>query len=163
MKYLFVTLLLISPGVFAQSKTLEVKGLVEKTMTLTSEQLGQMPVQEGRDFKVVSTSGEVRRTLDTYRGVRLSDVLKQAVIQMPSQKDKGKYYVVAKATDGYTAIFSHNDLFNNPTGEGVLVLFEENGRPIVESGSFVLISTSDKITGARHVKWLQSIEVRKVD
>lgn len=163
MKFLFLAFLFLSPGVFAQSKTLEIKGLVEKPITLTSEQLQQMPVQEGRDFKIVSSSGDVRRKIDTYRGVRLSDVLKQAVIQLPNQKDKGKYYVVAQATDGYTAIFSHNDLFNNPTGDGVLILFEENGQPIVESGAFVLVSTIDKITGARHVKWLQTIDVRKVD
>ena len=64
--------------------------------------------------------------------------------------------------DGYTAIFSYHEIFNNPTGDKILVLFEENGMPIDKDGAFVLISATDKITGARHVKWLKTIEVKKI-
>ncbi len=163
MKNLVFALLFLPGFVFAQSETVEIKGLVEKPLTLTVEALKQLPVQEGRDFKIVSSSGEVRSTLGSYRGVRLTDVLKQAAIQLSNPKEKGRYFVVATATDGYTAIFSHNDLFNNPTGDGVLVLFEENGQPIGKNGAFVLISLTDTISGARHVKWLKTIEVRKVE
>lgn len=153
------------PGVlFAQSETLEIRGLVEKPQTWRVENLKNFPVQEGRDFNIVSASGQVRYTLESYRGVRLTELLNAAVVRLPNQKEKGKYFVVATATDGYTAVFSHNDLFNNPTGEGVLVLFEENGKPIpAAQGAFVLVSLTDKISGARHVKWLKTIDVRKVD
>lgn len=164
MRQLLLALFFLPSLLFAQSETLEIRGLVEKPQTLTVESFKKYPVQEGRDFKVVSASGQVRYTLESYRGVRLTDLLDAAVVQLPNQREKGRYFVVATATDGYTAIFSHNDLFNNPTGEGVLVLFQENGKPIpAAQGAFVLISLTDKISGARHVKWLKTIDVRKVE
>ncbi len=145
------------------STQIELMGLVERPLIITLDSLKSLPLQTGGPINIVSTSGQVRKTFQSYRGVLLRDLLDKAHIQMPNQKDKGKYYVVTRATDGYTAVFAHNELFNNPTGKQVLILFEENGKPIAEDGAFVLLTGDDTITGARHVKWLNRIEVRKVE
>lgn len=146
----------------SRSESIAITGNVENYLTLTIKDLQQMNVVNGTDFKVVSTSGEVRKEFKTYKGVLLSELLDKAKIVLQSPKEKGKIYFVATATDGYMAIFSYHEIFNNPAGDKVLVLFEENGKAIDKDGAFVLISATDKITGARHVKWLKSIEVKKL-
>ena len=144
------------------SQTLSIVGLVENPLVLKINNLQQMKIVEGADFKVINTSGETRKTFTTYKGILLKDLLDKAKITLQNPKEKTKLYFVATATDGYTAIFSYHEIFNNPTGDKVLVLFEENGKEIDKDGAFVLISASDEITGARHVKWLVKIEVKKI-
>lgn len=160
---LLLASLLLSQG-FAQQRSpqVEITGLVEYSLTITAEVLQGYKIYEKQNVKIVSSGGEVRKEFKTLKGVRLKDLLEKAKIQMASPKEKGKLYIVAQATDGYAAIFSHNELFNNPSGEDVLLVFEENGQPINEDGALVLMSLSDTITGARHVKWLKTIEVRKL-
>ena len=166
MKNLILSILLctlyINVKAQSNSETLSISGIVENPLTLKVEDLSKMKVIEGADFKVVSTSGEIRKEFKTYKAVLLKDLLDKAKINLQNPKEKGKLYFVATATDGYTAIFSYHEIFNNPAGDNVLVVFEVNGKPIDKDGAFVLISTIDKITGARHVKWLKNIEVRKI-
>lgn len=145
------------------SATLELSGLVDRPTTLTIDSLRAMPVQTGGPVDIVSSSGQVRKAIRSFRGVVLLDLLNKAKIQLPNQKEKGRYYIVARGTDGYAAVFAHNELFNNPTGGQVFVLYAENDQPITTDGAFVLLTADDVVTGARHVKWLNRIEVRKVD
>ena len=144
------------------SETLGISGLVESPLSLKISDLQQMKVVEGTNFKVVSTSGEIRKEFKTYKAILLKDLLDKAKISLQNPKEKGKLYFVASATDGYTAIFSYHEIFNNLTGDNVLVVFEVNGKPIDKDGAFILISATDKITGARHVKWLSTVEVKKI-
>lgn len=159
--WLFVT----APAPLAQktSEKVLITGLVERPLTITLDTLRTMPAQTGGPINIVSTSGQVRRRIQSFRGVLLRDLLDKAHIQMPNQKEKGKYYIVAQATDGYTAVFAYNELFNNPTGKQVFILFEEDSKPIADDGAFVLLTADDTVTGARHVKWLNRIDIRKVD
>ena len=165
--FLFIVslwLLTVSSDIRAQqSSSIRLSGLVDHPLTLTIDSLRTMPAQIGGPVDIVSSSGQVRKTIRSFRGALLRDLLDKARIQLPNQKEKGKYYVVARGTDGYTAIFSHNELFNNPTGKQVFVLYAENDQPITTDGAFVLLTTDDLVTGARHVKWLNRIEVRKVE
>lgn len=165
MKNLLLSILLLSfitAKAQSNSEILSIFGLVENHLTLKINDLQLMETIEDVDFKVVSSSGETRKTFKTYKGVLLKNILDRAKINLQNPKEKGKLYFIATATDGYTAIFSYHEVFNNPTGDKVLVLFEENGKAIDKDGAFVLISAMDKITGARHVKWLKTIEVKKI-
>jgi hypothetical protein len=72
--------------------------------------------------------------------------------------------VVATATDGYRAVFSWPEIANTPVGDGVLVLFERDGQPLpAREGAIALLSTTDRVLGARHVRNLMRIELRTVD
>jgi hypothetical protein len=76
---------------------------------------------------------------------------------------KERTYVVARATDGYPAVFSWGELYNTPVGRGVLVAFERDGAPLRDGeGRIALVSSADERPGPRHVKWLNRIEVRRV-
>ncbi len=144
------------------SHTLEVKGEVERILTLNVDSLKQMNTQNIEHFKVVCQSGATMKENASCKGVLLRDILEKAVIKQSGHKDRN-FYIVARASDNYKATFSWAELFNNPTGDNVFVLFEENGKPIKEQGEMILICQNDIKTGPRHVYWLNQIEVKRVD
>jgi hypothetical protein len=96
------------------------------------------------------------------KGVPLRTLLKKAVIVSPD-RDMRKIIIVAKSTSGQLAIFSWVDIFDSPTGDGVLVFFERDGKALADDeGRIALISGKDTNLSCRHVRWLKSIEVRHV-
>lgn len=152
------------PGNSAQyiSKQVVVKGAVEQSLTLTVADLKTMPVATLEDIKVVCKNGTIAKTDRTCKGVLLKDILQKAKIQQAQHKNRS-FYIIARATDNYKAIFSGEEIFNSATGDNVYILFEENKQPITSEGEMVLISTSDRVTGPRHVRWLSSIEVNTAE
>lgn len=154
----------IPPGDSAKyiSKQVNIAGNVEHPLTLTVDSLKKMKVVTIENFNVICSSGATMKTDKTCKGVLLKDILEKANIKQADHKDRN-FYIVAKATDGYKATFSWAELFNNPTGDNVYVLFEENGKPIKEEGDMILICKNDIKTGPRHVYWLKSIEVNRVE
>ena len=144
------------------SKQVAVKGNVEHELIFNVDTLKQMKIATLENFNVVCQSGANTKVNKTCKGVLLRDILEKAVIKQSNHKDRN-FYIVAKATDNYKATFSWAEIFNNPTGDNVYVLFEENGEPIKEQGEMILICKNDIKTGPRHVYWLNSIEVKRVD
>lgn len=140
--------------------SIEIKGEIENPLQLTIDSLKTFPVKTINDFKVVCQTGETKKMDKTAKGVLLKDILEKAKIKQSGHKDRN-FYIVARASDDYKATFSWAELFNNPTGENVYVLFEENGKP-VKKGEMILIAANDIKTGPRHVYWLKSIEIYKV-
>jgi hypothetical protein len=99
----------------------------------------------------------------SFKGVPLLTLLEKAGVLAPGRHDLKKIVIFAKASDDYAVVFSWNEIFNSPVGEGVLVYFEKDGKPLgADEGRIALISTKDLHLGARHVRWLYVIEVRKV-
>lgn len=141
--------------------SLEVKGDVEFPLMLTIDSLKKMNVLALDSFKVVCQTGATTTGNVNFRGVLLKEILEKANIVQHSHKDRN-FYIVARSTDGYMATFSWAEIFNNPTGENTYVIFEENDAPI-RKGAFVLNTTNDIKTGPRHVYWLKSIEVKRVE
>ncbi|WP_106917601.1 molybdopterin-dependent oxidoreductase [Chryseobacterium aurantiacum] len=143
------------------SKELKIIGDVVNPLTITVDSLKKMNVREFKDFKIVCQSGLTKESIHSTKGVLLKDILEKAKIIQKDHTDRN-FYIVAKATDGYKATFSWGEIFNNPTGEQIYVVFEQNGEPLKNKGEMVLVSLNDTKTGPRHVKWLKSIEVTRV-
>lgn len=140
-----------------------VDGAVENRLDLGVEDLAQFPPQQIGELPLVCQSGANLGQLEQLKGVRLRDILEKAVVKAPKHNDVKKMVVVAAASDGYKVVFSWSELFNSPLGEGVIVFFEKDGRPLADDeGRIALVSGKDIRTGPRHVKWLQRIEVRKI-
>lgn len=144
------------------SRTIEVAGEVYTPISLTVDSLKKMKVTTIENFKVICQSGAEKKENKTCKGVLLRDILEKAKIKKTDHKDRN-FYIVARATDNYKATFSWAEIFNNPTGDNVYVIFEENGKPIDSQGEMILISKNDIKTGPRHVYWLNKIEVYRVD
>ena len=143
------------------SKEIKVTGDVLTPLTLTVDSLKKMKVVELKDFKIVCQRGLTKDSVESTKGVLLTDILEKAKIAQQEHKDRN-FSIVARGSDDYKATFSWAELFNNPTGEKVYVLFEQNGKPLKEKGEMILVSMTDTKTGPRHVKWLKSIEVTRV-
>lgn len=145
------------------TERLEVRGTVEHPLDLGLAELRAFPAQQLSEVPLICQSGAQVGKLENFRGVRLRDVLEKAVIKAPAHNDVKKMVVVATASDGYAVVFSWSELFNTAVGDGVLVLFEKGGQPIPDDrGRIALVSTQDLRTGPRSVKWLRSLEVRKI-
>lgn len=143
------------------STEVAVMGDVFKPLTLTVDSLKKMNVKEIKDFDIVSHSGITKEHIKSVKGVLLKEILEKAKISQQDHTDRN-FYIVARASDDYKATFSWAELFNNPTGDKTYVVFEKDEKPLKEEGEMILISLSDTKTDTRHVKWLKSIEVTRV-
>ncbi|WP_242404484.1 molybdopterin-dependent oxidoreductase [Janthinobacterium agaricidamnosum] len=149
------------PAYVTQSIT--VSGQVEQGLTLTVQDLRQFPARQVTDVPSAGKGGADMGKSRHFKGVLLRDILDQAKLAAPTHNDAKKLYIVATASDGYQAVFSWGEIFNAPLGDGVLVLYEQDGKPLDDGeGKIAMISSKDTRTGPRHVKWLKSISVRKV-
>ncbi|SFN73017.1 Oxidoreductase molybdopterin binding domain-containing protein [Capnocytophaga haemolytica] len=143
------------------SHEVKVVGEVENPMTLTVDKLKKMNVHEIKNKQIICSSGENRGDIHTAKGVLLKEILFDADIKQKDHKDRN-FFIVARATDGFTAGFSWAELFNSPNGEQAYVIFEENGKPLTEKGEMIVMSFNDTKTGPRHVMWLKTIEVHRI-
>ena len=140
-----------------------ISGLVDEPKTITFSDLEKEKIVTIAEFKITNHAGEFRKTYKNIKAVRLLDVWKDVTITATNPKFLSEYYVIFKATDGYSVVASWNELFNTEVGNDFYLVVEADGKSQAESAErILLISTKDFKTGRRHVKSLQSIEVRKI-
>ena len=148
----------------AVTTSLAVKGSVERELRLSVDDLKALPVQRIDDVRSIRDSGGEAPTAETvrhYTGCLLRDVLDRAKPVEKKRLDLRKSVVIATASDGYRVVFSWAELYLSPIGEGALVIYERDGAPLGDDeGRIALVSLKDTRPGPRHVKWLQSIELR---
>lgn len=142
--------------------SLSVSGDAKKSKTFSVEDVKTLPSRTLTDVAVISKRGMTM--IKSLKGVLLKELLDRADVIAKTNGKTKKTFIVATAADGYTAIFSWNELFNSPIGEGVLVAYEKEGAPVPDTeGRFLLVSAKDYMTGSRHVRWLKSVDVRRID
>jgi hypothetical protein len=145
------------------TQTLNLGGRVQHKLALSPEALKDFPVQAPAEIPIIGRTGETLRILKGYVGAKLTDILDKSVLLSADHNDLKKSIVVATASDDYKAVFSWNELYNTTVGEGVLVLYAKDGKPLGDDeGRIALISTRDSHTGPRHVRWLQDVQVQKI-
>jgi DMSO/TMAO reductase YedYZ molybdopterin-dependent catalytic subunit len=155
-----VFLLAVSLPAGAQTATtgadhLSVGGNVPKPLMLSLDDLRNMP------HKTMKVMNEHEKKEETYEGVPLADLLKQA--GAPSgEQIRGALmttYVIAEGSDGYRALFSLAELDSGFEDSEVLVAYSLDGKPMTgEVGPLRLVVPHDK-RPARWVRMLQSITV----
>lgn len=137
-----------------------VKGMVEHSLNFDAAALRTRDPAQIVSLRLPAKNSG---TASEVRGVRLRALLDEAKIVVRDHNTAKKLAIIAGATDGYQVVFSWNELFNTKAGDNVLVLFERDSKPLAASeGPLALIAGDDMRTGPRHVKWLQSIEVRQI-
>jgi cytochrome c551/c552 len=139
-----------------------VSGAVEHPLDLSVDDLRKASALNLKEVALVSQAPAKAGRTEIFRGVLLRTLLEKAVVLAPGRHDLKKIVIVAKASDDYAVVFTWNEVFNTAVGDGVLVYVDKDGKPLGEDeGRIAMISTKDIRLGARHVRWLKDIEVRK--
>lgn len=140
-----------------------ISGLVDKPMTISYSDLAKGKIVEIGNVKITNHLGEFKKEYKNLKGVRLLDVLKNINITSTSAKLLSEFYFVFKASDGYSFVASWNELYNTEIGNFFFLIVETDNKSQKDAPEkILLISTKDSKTGRRHVKGLQSIEVKRI-
>ena len=163
---LFATLIFATmsgPSAFAQaagsSGQLSITGDIPKPLTLTLDDLKHQP----RTTVTVKNEHQPN-TEDTYEGVSLAALLKQAGAPQGSQIRGAVLatYLLAEGSDGYPVIFSLAEVDSDFQDSGIIVADTMNGAPLsATAGPLKLVVPHDK-RPARSVRMLQSIKIVSV-
>jgi DMSO/TMAO reductase YedYZ molybdopterin-dependent catalytic subunit len=137
------------------SDHLLIGGNVPKPLTLSINDLRNMP------HKTMQVMNEHEKRQETYEGVPLADLLKQAGAPA-GEEIRGALmttYVIAEGSDGYRSLFSLAELDSGFEDSDVLVAYSLDGKPMTaDVGPLRLVVPHDK-RPARWVRMLQSITV----
>lgn len=124
-------------------------------------------VKAPADLDAVAISKLPRSTLvangRTYAGVLLRDLLDTVgVVEDPSiRNERGRMYVVARGSDGYTAVVAMGEIDPKLGNRPVLVAWEVDGAPLGAAGYARLVVPGD-VHPARAVARLAHLEVRSI-
>ena len=141
-----------------------ISGRVQNNCSVSLQQLLTMETVQFRDLFMACGSGEPKGRIDSCRGILLTEIINLAEVKITGHNDTKKMYVVASSDDGYTTVFSWQELFNTVVGEGVIVLVEKDGKKMYEPhGRVDLFSAGDFLSGARYVKRLSNITIRMIE
>jgi DMSO/TMAO reductase YedYZ molybdopterin-dependent catalytic subunit len=142
----------------AAAAKLEIKGDVGKPLSLSVEDLRAMP------RKTLKVTNEHEKKDETYEGVLLSDLLKQAGVPSGSSLRGAALatYIVAEASDGYRVVFSIGEIDPDVHDSEIIVADTMNGGAMGENvGPLRMVAPQDK-RPARWVRMLRSLTVVKV-
>lgn len=140
-----------------------IEGKVKKEMTVSLADLSSYKSYSVDSIVITNHLGERRSSLKKVKVVLLKDILDKAGIDSETPKVLSEYYLVCIASDNYKVVFSWNELFNNPGGQSVYIITEQDGKPASALDSRIaLVSPKDHMTGRRYVKGLQKIMIERV-
>ncbi len=137
-----------------------VTGRVKHPLILPISELCKMDAEDIQDLPIICGSGDPKGRIANGKGVLLENVIRMAEVIKDEDNDTKKMLIIASASDGYKVVFSWQEIFNTPTGGGVMILVEKNGKSLCAGqGHPELISTQDYFTGSRYVKGVEKIEI----
>ena len=145
-KLLFLFLLLVSP---AWAQTLTIEGDIPRPVTLTRDDLAKLTVQ--------TLNVEIHNKPVVFEGVQLYEVLRH--VGVPGGKEGRpkavRMYVVARAQDGFKALFAVAELDPEITGRKLLLAWSADGKPL---DAFRLVAPSEKA----HTRWVFGLKSLKI-
>lgn len=113
MRILLVGLILMAGSAFSQKKNEPTKsflitGEVKEEKKIKVEEFPNFRESALGDVVITNHLGEVKSQQKKLKGILLRDVLEKVEIKSESPKVLSGYYIVCKATDGYTIVYSWN-------------------------------------------------------
>lgn len=141
------------------SSSILVTGKVKSDRKFSLADIRAMPIQE---LGNLNTSCSPRRKEESknVKAVLLKTLLDSVRFDAESPRMLNQYYFKFVANDGYTLVYSFNEIYNTETGNHLFVVVEKDGKPLEEIENRILIlTTSDLKQGARNMKHLEKIVV----
>jgi len=144
------------------SESFTVSGDVEKEVVIGFKEILALPAKPIADVAITNHLGEPRSTAKGMKGILIKDLLASIPFKAESPKVLSEFYLAFISTDGYTALFSWNEIFNSPTGDNCYLITEKEGKKLVEMPERILVITpTDTRTGRRNMKGLSRIVVSR--
>jgi len=144
------------------SDSFVVSGLVEAPVVFHFSDLKDYKSVELGAMEIANHKGEVKRVYKSMKGVTLTDMLAKVKITSPDARSLNQYYLVAKGSDGFAALFSWNELFNNEGAASFYLVTEADGESLQHRQErMLLIAAKDVRKGRRFIKALVSIEIKR--
>ncbi|HTE01581.1 MAG TPA: hypothetical protein VK668_19975 [Mucilaginibacter sp.] len=168
MKNLLIILFLYAGTALAQETTkpthqFTISGQIKKESVITMDSLNSYPLKEIGEIKVTNHLGDFKHKDDKLKGVLLKDILSHSVLNVNNPKLYSRFYFTCAGSDGYSVVYSWNELFNTPVGEQVYILLEKNGVKASQMPeSLQMASMLDFKTGRRFLHNLDKIIVSEV-
>jgi hypothetical protein len=168
MKRITILLACLAFSVFAQNETrptdeFKVTGLVKQELTISLADIGKLQSKSIPDVIITNHLGEKKSIATKLSGALIKDLLKDISFKEDSPKLLSEFYLVFIANDGYTVVFSWNEIFNSPTGDNLYVITARDGKTLQQMDERILVLTpTDFKTGRRHIKGLNKIVVGRV-
>lgn len=142
--------------------SLLVTGEVNHPLELSVQDLTGMEMTEVRNVMMTCGSGRPEGVIQSYRGMRLTEILNLADVVKRTHTSPSALYVAVSSSDGRGALLSYQELFNTAIGEQAIVIIEKDGKPLgADEGCFAFISASDVRTGPRRLRYLRRIQVHE--
>lgn len=161
--FTFTGLSLIAQKPISTTENFSIEGKVKKEMLVSLADLSSYKTYSIDSIVITNHLGERKSTLKNVKGALLKDILNKMEIDEEVPKVLSEYYFVCIASDNYKAVFSWNEIFNNPAGKSVYILTEHDGKPASAlDNRIALVSPNDEMTVRRYVKGLQKIVVERV-
>lgn len=159
----FISLQAAAQKTIATTESFTIEGNVKQSRTFSLQDLVGWPTVALDSIVITNHLLERKSTLKNIKGVLLKDVLGKLTIDQADPKLLSEYYIVCIAADNYKVVFSWNEIFNNKTGDRVLIITSLDGKNGTGMNNRIaLLSPNDIATGRRYVKGLQKIIIEKV-
>jgi hypothetical protein len=165
----FLILILLYAGAALAQETVKpthqftISGQIKKESVITMDSLNGYPLKEIGDIKVTNHLGDFKHKDDKLKGVLLKDILAHSELAAGSPKLFSRFYFTCVGSDGYSVVYSWNELFNTEIGDHVYILLEKNGvKADKMPESLQMASMMDFKTGRRFLHNLDKIIVSQV-
>jgi DMSO/TMAO reductase YedYZ molybdopterin-dependent catalytic subunit len=155
--FLFSLALFTSSSMAAAEAALAIRGEVKIPLSLSLSEIKSIPVTKVR-------AKDHNGTTVTYEGVSLAELLQRAGVPQGGalRGDALRLCVIAKATDGYQALFALAELDPAVTDKLVLVAFGRDGAELDAATGPLRIIVPDEKRQARWVRQVTELEVVRV-
>ncbi|WP_353236403.1 molybdopterin-dependent oxidoreductase [Diaphorobacter ruginosibacter] len=140
-----------------------VTGMVRQPLQLGVGDLRQFPLRQMAMAPAKHAADGQPTQHIQLKGVLLRDILEKAAVTAQNHFDLKKAAVIITATDGFKVVYSLAEVLHSPIGDGALVFFEKDGQALsAKEGQIAMVSLGDDSAASRYIKWVQSIDVRKI-
>jgi hypothetical protein len=137
--------------------------MVDSLFSVSFEEIAKGDKTMLDSYKVTNHRGEFKKEYRNIEGVKMLSILERIKIKAEKPRELSECYLIFRASDGYAAVFSWNEIFNTEIGASLYIVTGADGKNLGDSADRILmISTKDFNTGRRHIKNLSSVEIRRI-
>jgi hypothetical protein len=149
-------------GTYPSADSVMISGLVKKEIAVFLKDPSVMPDTSFTSLKILNHHGELKTTYQQIKAVLLKKILAGNLPETPKPKEPNSFYFVCKAMDGYTAVYSYNELFNAANNVFIVTAYDHFDLNTMPEKP-VTLSLARQGSGRLGMRGLKSIDVRKAE